>query len=77
MVMNIAHMKEWGEKSTAQRLMKIANVIASECRSMKRKKNVDGSQAIRHWEKDLEWLKINFYIGKHDKKHKTWPKSTI
>jgi hypothetical protein len=75
MVMNIKYMHEWGKNSSAKRLMKIANVIASVCRNMKKKKD-DGSQAIRHWEKDLEWLRITFYVGKYDKKKKNkWPNS--
>jgi hypothetical protein len=69
MVKDVNYMLEWGEKKTAKRLLKIVNLLTYLCRSIKRKKDQDNARAILDWENDLDWLKINFYVGKYDKRH--------
>ena len=52
---------EYGEPKSMKRLMKVANLLASLCRNMKRKLTGDYSFAIRHYEEDLEFLRIKFF----------------
>ncbi len=47
-------------KSTT-RLLKMANVIASNCRNFKRKKSASYSDAIDKWEQDLNFLKVSYF----------------
>lgn len=62
-----AYMEEWGEPNTSKRLQKMANILASQVRNAKRR-DANMSTAIDHWERDLEWLKKKFYVGKYQ-----WP----
>jgi hypothetical protein len=52
----------WGDPGSAERLMKIANSIASFCRNAKRRQNSNTEIAIQDWESDLEWLKDQYYL---------------
>ena len=57
------YMAEWGQPRTTERLLKMANGIATFCRNQKREDEVKMAQAIRDWEHDLAWLKRTFYDG--------------
>jgi hypothetical protein len=56
------YMAEWGEPGTPERLKKLANYIASNCRNMKKRQS-PSEEAIHDWEVDLAWLKRSFYRG--------------
>ena len=52
------------EENPPKRLMKVANVIAANCRNMKRnqiKTGHDYSTAIAHYEEDLEFLREHYF----------------
>jgi hypothetical protein len=57
------YMAEWGEPDSAQRLHKIANLLASNCRNQKKRRR-PSLEAIADWESDLDWLKTTFYHGR-------------
>lgn len=60
---------EWGMPQSSRRLQKLANTIAALARNAKRR----GPQlelAVHHWEADLTYLKVKFYVGRYDFK---WP----
>lgn len=44
----------------------MAESIAAFVRNAKRNENSDMSRAIEHWEKDLSWLKSEYYDGLFD-----------
>ena len=52
---------EYGEPLSMKRLMKIANLLASLCRNMKRKTSGDYSTAIENYERDLEFLRVTYF----------------
>ena len=54
------YLSEWGTRKSSQRLQKMANSIAYNCQSAYNKPS-DMSVAIEHWERDLAWLKKEFY----------------
>jgi hypothetical protein len=54
------YLQEWGPAESGARLKKIADKLASECRTRRDAKK-DFSVAISHWENDLGWLKETFY----------------
>jgi len=54
------YLGKWGAAKTGSRLQQIAQHIASNFRTSRRKDD-DFDTAIRHWESDLQWLKENFY----------------
>ena len=68
------YMAEWGQPRTAERLMKMANSIATFCQMQKRKDEVKMAEAIRDWEHDLAWLKRTFYDGKF---RFEWPATAV
>ncbi len=68
-----AYMDEWGQPQSAKRLKKIANLLASNCRNMK-KRNANASEAIDDWEDDLRWLKETLYHGRFTF---AWPDSFV
>jgi hypothetical protein len=70
---DIQYMAEWGNPNTAERLKKMANTLASNCRNQKKKEN-RSEEAIRDWESDLAWLRDTFYRG-HISFH--WPDTTV
>lgn len=55
-----AYLDEWGPAESGARLKRIADHIASNCRTFKRQ---DGNYdlAIDQWERDLQWLKQQYY----------------
>lgn len=58
----IVYRDEWGKPNSSQRLLKIANSIASFCRNAKNRNNRSYAIAIYDWETDLNWLKAQYYI---------------
>jgi len=54
------YLKQWGNAKSSERLEKMANSIASNCRTA-HNQSMDMSVAIEHWERDLAWLKKEFY----------------
>ncbi|MFZ1536217.1 MAG: hypothetical protein WAT23_02365 [Chromatiaceae bacterium] len=65
------YLEEWGVPSSAHRLRKLAETLASFIRNAKRRQDSDTySMAIDHWTKDLEFLYLEYYV---DKFHFAWP----
>jgi hypothetical protein len=54
------YLADWGAAESSKRLEKIANSLASNCRTA-RKRSTDMSAAIDDWERDLDWLRREFY----------------
>ena len=54
--------ENWGEPKSAERLQRIANHIAFQIRSQKRKSK-PAETAIARWSEDLAWLKRTYYDG--------------
>jgi hypothetical protein len=48
------------------RLQRLAYVIAFEANTHKTNKRADYTTAVSDWVEDLEWLRVNFYIGNCD-----------
>ncbi len=57
----LAYMLEWGEPGTCERLHRIADHIATNCRNASNR--WAWAQAVADWREDLEWLKESFYHG--------------
>jgi hypothetical protein len=51
----------YGAPGSEQRLQKMANVIAANCRNFKRNDARRYKTAIGHWESDLNYLRTNYY----------------
>jgi len=51
------HGTEYGDPGSEERLQKMANVLAANCRNFKRNDRHKYRAAIAHWEQDLEYLK--------------------
>ncbi len=68
------YIEEWGPARSSQRLMKMAESIASFARNRKRNDPLQFSKAIDEWEADLEWLKLTFYRGHH---RFQWPSTIV
>lgn len=58
------YLDQWGDPGTAQRLRKIAESIAAFARNAKRRSEDRLDQAIADWESDLEYLYLEFYVGR-------------
>lgn len=61
---------EWERPLTAQRLRKLANVLATLTRNAKRRDGVSCAKAIDDWERDLVFLYEKYYL---DLFHFGWP----
>lgn len=57
------YMEQWGTPGSSERLLKLANSIASFARIAKRKSD-SPLRAVEDWERDLDWLKKTFYHGR-------------
>jgi hypothetical protein len=55
------YIQEWGPAESGQRLKRIADHLAANCRSFRQNQGGDYSLAIDQWEADLSWLKRQFY----------------
>lgn len=60
----LGYLDKWGKPESGMRLEKIARSIATFCRNRKKMSN-PSEQAINDWERDLEWLKRNFFNPVH------------
>jgi hypothetical protein len=49
--------------STARRLQKLANTLASLARNAKRRRTASLDRAIHEWEQDLGFLYEKYYVG--------------
>lgn len=58
------YMADWGDPKSSERLLKIANSIASTVKNQKRNSARDMSVAISEREADLEWLRETYYAGR-------------
>lgn len=58
------YLAEWGAPSTAGRLRKIAESIASFTRNAKRRRDDRFDLAISDWEHDLTFLHDEYYVGR-------------
>jgi hypothetical protein len=59
------YVAEWGAPKSADRLLKIAESIASFARLKKRRADSDMfAAAIGDWEGDLDWLKARYHTGR-------------
>jgi hypothetical protein len=68
-----SYIKEWGTPGSSKRLKKMANSLATFCKSAKRKSN-QPEDAITEWETDLAWLKSNYYNGRY---RFQWPSTEV
>lgn len=59
------YMEQWGRARSDVRLQKLANCIAAFTRNAKRNDPEKFEISIKHWESDLEWLKLTFYAGRY------------
>ena len=57
------YMAEWGDPSSAKRLQKLANSLATFARNAKRRRTSDMEHAIAEWEEDLAYLKNTYFDG--------------
>jgi hypothetical protein len=67
------YVTEWGAPSSGERLRKIADSIATFCRNAK-KRRVPPEHAIHDWERDLGWLRAQFYDGRY---RFQWPSTEV
>jgi hypothetical protein len=68
------HMREWGKPSSATRLKKIAENIASFVRNAKRRNDGRLDDAIKDWESDFNFLYRKYYVGEF---HFAYPTTII
>lgn len=61
MIEDKEYLRQWGRPKTEKRLHKIAVSLASFTRNAKKIKTKDFSKAIEDWERDLDYLKTNYY----------------
>ncbi|MBS5905150.1 hypothetical protein [Roseomonas mucosa] len=58
-----AYLDEWGKPGSSARLKKMADTIAALARNAKRRRDARMMFAIRDWERDLEYLYLEYYVG--------------
>ncbi len=58
--------EDWGANDSSQRLQKMAVSIAAFARNAKRRSSASWAEAILQWENDLEYLRVNHYVGRFD-----------
>lgn len=59
-----AYLDEWVTPGSAGRLKKMADTIASLTRNAKRRRDARMLIAVRDWERDLEFLYLEYYVGR-------------
>lgn len=69
-----AYLDQWAAPSSPGRLQKMAETVAALTRNAKRRRDIRMQAAIRDWEHDLEYLYLEYYVGKF---HFAWPASAI
>jgi len=73
-VISTEYMEKWGAPKTSKRLQKLSNSIAAFVRNAKRKNNPVLADAIKDWERDLDWLKETYFTDNYDF---YWPSPNI
>lgn len=70
---------EYDEPESMGRLMKVANIIASNCKLRKRRRDAANyAVAIAHYEDDLEFLRERFFVPmSRGQPHLPWPDTEI
>lgn len=58
------YMREWDKPHSPMRLRKLAETLASLTRNAKRKKGANMDSAIADWERDLQYLYTQYYVGR-------------
>jgi hypothetical protein len=61
-----SYLGQWGSARSAKRLNKMAQSIASFCRSARSRNAAEMSCATQEWEEDLAYLKNEYYAGHSD-----------
>jgi len=59
-----SYMEKWGDRRSARRLHTLADTIAALTRNLKRRRDQRMGDAIRSYEADLEFLYVEFYLGR-------------
>ena len=59
------YMTEWGKPKTAKRLRKMAHSLAEFTKNLKKSDSKMYAVAIRDWESDLAYLRVQYYEGKY------------
>lgn len=72
-VKSLEHMTQWGTPCSKERLLKLANCIASFARLEKRQP-VPSIKSINEWEADLDWLRYEIWRGRF---RFEWPNTRI
>jgi len=67
------YLDEWAHPNSAARLQKMAETIAALTRNARRRRDSVMNAAIRDWERDLDFLYWEYYVGKFQF---AWPAST-
>jgi hypothetical protein len=57
------YLDEWASPGTPARLQKLAETIAAFTRNARRRRNSNMDTAVSHWERDLQYLYDQFYVG--------------
>jgi hypothetical protein len=57
------YVAEWSSPGSPLRLRKMARTIAAFTRNAKRRRDAQMSEAIRDWERDLDFLHDEYYVG--------------
>jgi hypothetical protein len=57
------YVAEWSSPGSPHRLRKMARTIAAFTRNAKRRRDTQMSEAIRDWERDLDFLHDEYYVG--------------
>lgn len=68
------YLDQWSAPSSPARLQKLAETIAALTRNAKRRRDSRMQAAIRDWERDLEYLYMEYYVGKFCF---AWPVSAV
>lgn len=66
------YMAEWSSASSWPRLRKMAESIAAFTRNAKRKNTPELKTSIDEWQSDLDYLKLEYYVGRYDF---SWPRT--
>jgi hypothetical protein len=77
-VNNADYMTRWARPQTAQRLQRMAELLAANIRNQKKRGAAASQLAILEWERDLAYLKTSFYDGRYDRTSVfIWPDTTL
>lgn len=69
-----SYLEEWGLPGSPGRLRKLADTLAALTRNGKRRRDSRMAAAIKDWERDLEYLYYEYYIGRF---YFDWPTTSV